>query len=52
MLQNICSRLRFNTNQWTSGPEVHVAEDAEAASGGQGAVTGDVHGSWVQDWEW
>ena len=52
MLQNTCSRLRLSANQWTSGSEVGVAEEAEAASGGQGAVTGDVHGSWAQDWEW
>ena len=31
--------MRLNVNQWTSGSEVGVAEEAEAASGGQGAVT-------------
>ena len=29
MHQNICSRMRFNANQWTSGSEVAVAEDDE-----------------------
>ena len=36
MLQNTCSRMRLNVNQWKSGSEVAVAEEAEAASGGQG----------------
>ena len=39
LLQNICSRLRLSANQWTSGSVVGVADDAEIASGGQGAVT-------------
>ena len=39
MLQNTCSRLRLSANKWTSGSEVGAAEDAEAASGGQGDVT-------------
>ena len=47
-LQNICSRL----NLWAICLLI-VAEDAEAASGGPGAVTVcDVPGSWAQDWEW
>ena len=29
----------LSANQWTSGSEVGVAETAEVASGGQGAVT-------------
>ena len=40
MLQNTCSRMRLNVNQWTSGSEVAVAEDDKVASGGQGDVTG------------
>ena len=52
MLQNTCPKLKLSANQWTSGSEVRVAEDAETACGGQGAVTGDVHGSWAQDLEW
>ena len=52
MLQNTCSRMRLNANQWTSGSEVSVAKDAEAASSGQGAMPGDIHGSWAQNWEW
>ena len=40
MLQNTCSRMRLNVNQWKSGSVVGVAEDAEVASGGQGDVTG------------
>ena len=39
LLQNTCSRLKLNANQWTSGLEVGVVEDDEAASGGQGDVT-------------
>ena len=39
MLQNTCSKMRLNANQWTSGSEVAVAEDDEVASGGQGDVT-------------
>ncbi|KAM7226431.1 hypothetical protein CapIbe_022576, partial [Capra ibex] len=31
--------MKLSANQWTSGSEVPVAEDAELASGGQGAVT-------------
>ena len=31
--------MKLSANEWTSGSEVGVAEDAEAASGGQGAVT-------------
>ena len=35
------------------GSEVRVAEDAEAASSGRGlSLSGDVHGSWDQNWEW
>ena len=40
MLQNTCSRIRLNANQWTSGSEVGVDEDDEFASGGQGQVIG------------
>ena len=29
----------LSANQWTSGSEVGVAEDAEVSSGGQGDVT-------------
>ena len=29
----------LSANQWTRGSEVGVVEDAEVASGGQGAVT-------------
>ena len=36
MLQNTCSRMRLNVNQWKSGSEVAVAEDDEVASDGQG----------------
>ena len=39
MLQNTCSRMRLNANQWTSASEVAVAEDDEVASCGQGDVT-------------
>ena len=39
LVSSTCSRLRLSANQWTRGSEVDVAEDAEAASGGQGAVT-------------
>ena len=39
MLQNTFFRIRLNAYQWTSGSEVGVAEDAEAASGRRGAVT-------------
>ena len=35
MLQNTCSRLRLNANQWTSGSKVGVSGD----DGGQGDVT-------------
>ena len=36
MLQNTCSGMRLNVNQWKSGSEVAVAEDDEVASDGQG----------------
>ena len=39
MHQNTYPRLRINANKWTSGSVVGVADDAEIASGGQGAVT-------------
>ena len=32
MLQNTCSRLKLSVNLWTSGSEMHVAEDTEATS--------------------
>ena len=46
LLHNTSSRLKFRSNQWTRDSEVHVAEDAEAASGRRGAVT-DWWCSWV-----
>ena len=39
MHQNTYPRLRLNANQWTSGSEVGVTGDAEAASDRQGDVT-------------